>query len=295
MKRNFIVMKREFSRIVKHPLEQVKAGFAKSGIYPFNPDAVAKHKLITSSLHESFSSTSDSESSSLYSSSVSESPNPPSQPFSLSQSPSQQSQQTTQTIVPPALPPPHTVDGTSGALQHRLLFHQLCLLHTLFMVLLEPYNTDYCSTSSASSTHCLWYFWSLTRWRCCNCCFTEWHCDDKHNTNSCSFPFECCLCTSCTFKQAFSNNECGIGTWGLVRHSQHTSEWTKRITGARNLTSEEYVEMLREDKNKKIEAEELKEKRNHEREKRKKEIERRWRKHSWRSEKGRREGTTEEW
>ena len=47
----------------------------------------------------------------------------------------------------------------------------------------------------------------------------------------------------------------------------------KRITGARNLTSEEYVEMLKEDKRKKIEAEELKEKRKHEREKRKREIE----------------------
>ena len=48
---------------------------------------------------------------------------------------------------------------------------------------------------------------------------------------------------------------------------------TKRINGARNLTSEEYVEMLREDKRKKIAAEELKEKRKHEREKRKREIE----------------------
>ena len=107
---------------MKRPLEQafsipnVKAGFAKSGIYPFNLDSIAKHKLIPSSLHESFSSTSDSESSSLYPSSVSESPNPPSQPFSLSQSPSQLSQQTTQTIVPPALPPPHILYGTSGDL-----------------------------------------------------------------------------------------------------------------------------------------------------------------------------------
>ena len=56
-KKNFIVTKKEFSRIVKRPLEQafsipnVKAGFAKSGIYPFNPDAVTKHKLIPSSLH----------------------------------------------------------------------------------------------------------------------------------------------------------------------------------------------------------------------------------------------------
>ena len=37
-------------------------------------------------------------------------------PFSLSQSPSQLSKQTTETIVPPALPPPHTVYITSGAL-----------------------------------------------------------------------------------------------------------------------------------------------------------------------------------
>ena len=57
-KKNFVVTKREFPRIVKRPLEQafsipnVKADFAKSGIYPSNPDAVTKHKLIPSSLHE---------------------------------------------------------------------------------------------------------------------------------------------------------------------------------------------------------------------------------------------------
>ena len=107
---------------MKRPLEQafstpnVKAGLAKSGIYPFNSDAVAKHKLIPSSLHGSFSSTSDSESSSLYPSSVLESSIPPPQPFLLSQSPRQLCQRTTQTIVPPALPPSHTVYGTYGAL-----------------------------------------------------------------------------------------------------------------------------------------------------------------------------------
>ena len=116
-KKDFIFTKREFSRIVKRPMEQafsipiVKASFAKSGIY-----AIAKHKLIPSSLHESFSSTSDSKSSSLYPSSVSEPPNQPSQPFSLSQSLRPLSQQTTQTIFPPSLSPPHTVYGTSGAL-----------------------------------------------------------------------------------------------------------------------------------------------------------------------------------
>ena len=52
-----------------------------------------------------------------------------------------------------------------------------------------------------------------------------------------------------------------------------TKKRTKRITGARNLTFEEYVEMLREDKRKKIEVEEMQEMRKHEREKRKREIE----------------------
>ena len=37
-------------------------------------------------------------------------------PFSLSQLPRQLSLQTTQTVVPPALPPPHTVYFPSGAL-----------------------------------------------------------------------------------------------------------------------------------------------------------------------------------
>ena len=66
-----MVTKKEFSGIVKGPLEQaflisnVKAGFAKSRIYPFHPDAVAKHKMIPSSLYGSLSSTSNSESPSL--------------------------------------------------------------------------------------------------------------------------------------------------------------------------------------------------------------------------------------
>ena len=98
--------------VVKRPLEQVfsipnvKAGFAKSGIYLFNPDAIAKHKMIPSSLHGSFSS-SDSESSSLYPSSVSESPNPLSQAIF------------TFTVASSTVP---------------------------------ANNTDYCSTSSATST-----------------------------------------------------------------------------------------------------------------------------------------------
>ena len=58
-----------------------------------------------------------------------------------------------------------------------------------------------------------------------------------------------------------------------LKDSAVTKKRTKRITVARNLTSDEYVEMLREDKRKKIEAEELKKKRKHETEKRRREIE----------------------
>ena len=63
-KKNFIVTKREFSRVLKGPFEQafsipnIKVGFAKAGIYPFNPDAVAKGKMLPSTLHEMCSTTS---------------------------------------------------------------------------------------------------------------------------------------------------------------------------------------------------------------------------------------------
>ena len=58
-----------------------------------------------------------------------------------------------------------------------------------------------------------------------------------------------------------------------LKDSAVTKKRTQRVTVVRNLTSDEYVEMLREDKRKKIEAEELKKKRKHETEKRRREIE----------------------
>ena len=65
-KKNFVVTKREFSHVVKRPLDQafcitnIKAGFTKCGKYPFKPDDVAKHKIIPSSVHGVGSSASDS-------------------------------------------------------------------------------------------------------------------------------------------------------------------------------------------------------------------------------------------
>ena len=239
-KKNFIVTKRELSRIVKRPLEQafsipnVKAGFAKSVIYPFNPDAVAKHKLIPSSLHGSFSSTSDSESSSLYPYSVSQSPNPPFQPFSLSQSPSQLSQQTTQTIVPPAMPPPHIIYGTSGA------------SHAEDAVTVTSSGTEsVCSQTDTVTT-------STTQTPVLSPSSVVYAPQVSSSRRS---PIMNLLVMAGLVPEDLSDI---LST--PLNDSAVTKKRTKHITGARNLTSEEYVEMRREDKRKKIEAEELKEK-----------------------------------
>ena len=69
-KRNFVVTKKEFSKVVKTPFEKafsipnVKAGFKKCGIYPFNPDVVPAEKMTPSTVHKSLlSSFSSSDSS----------------------------------------------------------------------------------------------------------------------------------------------------------------------------------------------------------------------------------------
>ena len=58
-KKNFVLTKREFSKVLKSPFEKafsipnIKAGFAKTGIYPLNRDAVAKSKMKPSLVHGS--------------------------------------------------------------------------------------------------------------------------------------------------------------------------------------------------------------------------------------------------
>ena len=60
MKRDFIVSKRELARVVKQPFKKafsisnIKAGFEKWGVYPYNPDAIDKTKITPS-----FSSSTD--------------------------------------------------------------------------------------------------------------------------------------------------------------------------------------------------------------------------------------------
>ena len=69
-RKNFVVTKREFARIIKSPFERafsipnIKAGFAKCGVYPFNRNAVPIMKMMPSSLHDSPLNFSSSDSSS---------------------------------------------------------------------------------------------------------------------------------------------------------------------------------------------------------------------------------------
>ena len=57
-RKDFIVTKRDFARVVKEPFEMafsmtnIKNGFAKCGIFPFNPDAVDKKKMLPSEMHK---------------------------------------------------------------------------------------------------------------------------------------------------------------------------------------------------------------------------------------------------
>ena len=67
-RRDFMVSKRDFARMVKEPFEiafsmsNIKNGFSKCGIYPFDPDAVCKAKLLPSSVYQDSSGQSSTES-----------------------------------------------------------------------------------------------------------------------------------------------------------------------------------------------------------------------------------------
>ena len=66
-KKNFVVSKRDFARVVKDPFEQafsipnIKAGFRKSRIFPFNRNAVDQSKMLPSTLHDLSDATSSSQ------------------------------------------------------------------------------------------------------------------------------------------------------------------------------------------------------------------------------------------
>ena len=236
-KKNFVVSKREFSRVVKCPLEEafsipnIKSGFRKTGIFPFNPDAIPKHKMIPSSVYGLMSSESDSclETSNSYPSSLStphsQSPSLSSQPADVGSPPASSS-----LVSPPLCDIPVSCDTPSA------------------------FQTPTPSTSAASGD-------------------SPGLCTQISTPSlgsSLGSPILNPLVVAGLVPEDLSDILATPPSGAAVAKKR-----TKRITGARNLTADEYVEMLRKDAEKKKEATELKEKRRAEKELKKKEREER--------------------
>ena len=116
-KKDFVVSKRDFARVVKTPFERafsisnIKSSFSKCGIYPFNPDAIDRSKIVQPS--SSDESNSNSSSSSISSASFSQdesisSVNPSPSVSSLSSTNSNDSYCSPQTTAAPSRPTPVT-------------------------------------------------------------------------------------------------------------------------------------------------------------------------------------------
>ena len=114
-KKDFVVSKRDFARVVKTPFERafsisnIKSGFSKCGIYPFNPDAIDHSKIVQPS--SSDESNSISSNSSISSASFSQdesisSVNPSPIVSSLSSTNSNDSYCSPQTTAAPSRPTP---------------------------------------------------------------------------------------------------------------------------------------------------------------------------------------------
>ena len=242
-KKNFIVTKREFARVVKRPLDQafaianVKAGFSKWGIYPFNPNAIAIKKMTPSQVYQSIGSTSDSLSDGVLESSVSESSRPPSvipsSTESQSRSPSPDSITAGATAVTQ-----ETVSITTGPVS---LSSSASVMTTSSASV--PHVTRSSSTPVASTT-------------------------TSPSTVTCFSPVNP-LVAAGLVPEDLSDILITPPVDAAV-----TKERTKRIVGARHLTADEYVQMVKDIENKKREAEELKEKKKAERDMKKAERER---------------------
>ncbi len=92
VKKSFVVSKKEFASVVKEPFEKalcitnIKAGFRKCGIYPFNPDVIDKAKLKPSEMYSPVTESSSKDSNQSNDETADSSSSPPDLP-SVSDSP----------------------------------------------------------------------------------------------------------------------------------------------------------------------------------------------------------------
>ena len=232
-KKDYIVTKRDFSRVIKSPFEKafsipnIKAGFAKCGVYPFNRNAVPIEKMIPSVLHKS--------SLSVSSGSSSDSPRSSSCDLHPGSSPSE--------ICPDQATPPtaSSVSSSPGVVP-------------------------------ASSTPCVSPMWSTP-------CVSPMSCVVPVS----STPTCVSASTSATSVSPTSTNPLVMA--GIIPadmadilttplpDAAMIRKRTKRITGARDLTANEYRDMLLEEKRRKEDLEQQKIQRIEERKRKKQERE----------------------
>ena len=224
-RKNFIVSKREFARVVKRPLDQafsitnIKSGFAKCGIYPFKQDAVAKNKTIPSAVHQVTGLSCETCSDCVPQSSASESAVPSSVMPSSSESPSNE-------ISPDPNVSQEAVSATSSSLPTSIA-----------VVAASPHCTV--CTSSVNVTTTIM---------------------SPSSSVSSFSPVNPLVCAGLVPEDLSDI---------LVTPSSDAAvakKIMKHIVGARHLTSDEYVEMLKSEERKKKEAEDLKEQKKVERE-----------------------------
>lgn len=223
-KKDFVVSKREFARVVKNPFEKafsmlnIKAGFAKCGIHPFNPNAIDQSKVLPS-----FSSSSSTDESSSTASGADNSLN--TSTLSMSE-------------IPSVNPSPIVSSISSHADDNGYSSPQVssgCLTST-------PVGSG--SVGSQSSSQ------------------------NQHNTTPhCRPQVENPLVRVGLIPQDLAD------IFLTPQADEREKRSSRHITGVRVLTSNEYVEMVKEKDRKEKEASEMKQRRKEERERKKMEKE----------------------
>ena len=215
-KPSFVVTKREFSKVPfkrAFSITNIKAGFLKCGIYPFNPGAVERAKMLPSGSYSPSESISSGDSSAIYSpaptSLLEDSSSSSSCPLSTNATPS--SSAATPQIFDSLTP---STSVTSAAGSSSLLF-----------VSPPPPMVSPIDSLSGSEVHC----------------------------------------STSTLNRLVVAGLIPSSLADILVTPPVTKEPTKRITGARDLTANEYYEWLQGEEKKKEEAAELKQKKLEER------------------------------
>ena len=251
-KKNFVVTKREFSKVLKSPFDHafsipnIKSGFSKCGIYPLNPNAIPQSKMKPSTLygtscvgHESTTSGVDDSSPCSTGSDIASTSDVAGQDTSTPFTSGQETSRLEQASASLPVIAGSSNFGTGLTMSPSTSSSSLTSINTSGTQLISS------STVSSSTTTCSSSLSSV-------------------NTPGIVNPLVSAGLVSPDLMDILAVPSADAAV---------SKQRTKRITGARCLTSDEYTEMLRKDKEKKEREEQDKIKRKEERERKRKEKE----------------------